>query len=260
MNQTEIYNKYFETMPDKSVVFKGQKLIIQIPKDWIDKNITQIEQTTISTFGFFEGYIFDDMNQTEIENADHKFTMKLPCNVILKPSHITESSKIEEKLETDTLEKVKIYNLVFLQDDIFMASTSLVKDLDISDKFIYLLLVGQLPSTIKYEEIPNLWQQCADMNGSGNLKSNFNTFALIVMNLARDYDDPSIEFRKVYEKYYAKGIYNAKMIHYWAIPKYTSGFTSLTATDTKYGLTVTMERTNGEHKKNIPSPIEEVIK
>ena len=141
-----------------------------------------------------------------------------------------------------------------------MASTSLVKDLDISDKFIYLLLVGQLPSTIKYEEIPNLWQQCADMNGSGNLKSNFNTFALIVMNLARDYDDPSVEFRKVYEKYYAKGIYNAKMIHYWAIPKYTSGFTSLTATDTKYGLTVTMERTNGEHKKNIPSPIEEVIK
>lgn len=256
-----IYDKYFSVLPNKNVLFKGQKLVVQIPLRWIEQDITNITQTTVETFGLFEAYIFDDMNNSDISKADHIFTMKLPCNIIMKPSHITESFKTEMNVETDTLEKVKVYNLVFLQDDIFMVSTSLVQDLNISDKFIYLLITGQLPKTIKYEELPVLWQKCAAMNGSGDLSSNFNTFALIVMNLARDYDDPTIQFRHVFEKYYAKGIFNANMIHYWAIPKYTSGFASLTATDSKYGLTVSMEREAKKgSKQDVANPIEEAIK
>ena len=260
MPDNNLFKKYFEVLPNKSVVFKGQKLIVQIPLDWLNENIASISQTTVETFGLFEGYIFDDADKSDITNADHKFTMKLPCNMIMKPSHILEGTKVVENVDTDTLENAKIFNLIFLQDDIFMVSTSIVQDSDVVDKFIYLLLTAQLPETIKYEEMPILWQNCAAMNGSGDLKSNFNTLALIVMNLARDYDDYSIEFRKVYEKYYAKGIYNPKMVHYWTIPKYTSTFTSLPATDAKYGLTVSMERQAKNKNSNIPSPIEEAIK
>jgi hypothetical protein len=256
----DIYDKYFEIMPNKNVLFKGQKMIIQIPMDWIDEGITNITQTTVETLGLFEGYIFDDINNSDITQCDHKFAMKLPCNIIMKPSHITESSKIVENVEKEIMEKVKIFNLVFLQDDVFMVSDSLVQDLNISDKFIYLLLTGQLPETIKYDELPSIWQQCSDMNGSGDLSSNYNTFALIVMNLARDYENPMIQFRHVFEKYYAKGVYNAKMVHYWNIPKFTSGFASLTATDSKYGLTVSMEREATKPGTSVPSPIEEAIK
>lgn len=257
----KLYSKYFENLPDKSVLFKGQKLIVQIPFDWIDKEVTTINQTTVETLGFFEGYIFDDISKNDITEAVCKFTMKLPCNVVLTPSHIVESFMTLENVEKETIEKVKIYNLVFMQDDIFMVSTSLVQKLSISDKFIYLMLSGQLPHTIKYAEIPILWQKCADMNGSGDLSSNFNTFALIVMNLARDYDDPTVMFRHVYEKYYAKNVFSANMIHYWDIPKYTSAFSCLTATDAKYGLTVNMERESRKGANaNTKSPIEEVIK
>ena len=257
----KLFSKYFENLPNKSVLFKGQKLIVQIPFDWVDQGVTSINQTTVETLGFFEGYIFDDIDNNDIAQAVNKFTMKLPCNVVLTPSHIVESFMTIENVETETLEKVKVYNLIFMQDDVFMVSTSLVQKLNISDKFIYLMLSGQLPHTIKYAEIPILWQKCADMNGSGDLNSNFNTFALIVMNLARDFDDPTIMFRYIYDKYYAKGVYTANMIHYWNIPKYTSGFTSITATDAKYGLTVTMERTARKGANaNVKSPIEEVIK
>lgn len=262
MANVDIYDKYFLTNQDKSVVFLGQKLIIQIPLEWLRQDVANINQTTVETLGFFKGYIFEDVEETDITKADHVFTMKLPCNMIMKPSHIVEDSIIEENVETDELEKVKVYNLIFTTNDIFMISTSLVQKLSISDKFIYLLLYGQLPNTIKYEEIPVLWQQCASMNGSGNLESNFNTFAIIVMNLARDYNDPTIYFRHVFEKYYEKGIYNAKMIHYWNIPKYSSGFSALIGTNAKYGLTVAMERdarTKGKGN-SAPNPIEEAIK
>ena len=80
------------------------------------------------------------------------------------------------------------------------------------------------------------------------------------MNLTRDPKDYTVLFRNVYEKYYAVGIKNGTMINYEHIPKYTSGFTSLTSWDPKYGITVAMEHTRGENKKDIVSPIEEAIK
>jgi len=255
-----LYNKYFTQQPDGALIFNGGRLVIQIPSYFYSNGVTNVNQTTVETLGIFEGLIFDDPDEDDMTKYSHKFTSKLPANVIMKPSHINEASRIVEDVENETVVKETSIDLIFLKGDTFIVNTAIVQDLDVSDKYIAILLGAHMPKTIGYEELATIWQQCAAINGSGDLSSNFATFELICMNLTRDPKDYTVLFRHVYEKYYAEGIKNGTMINYVHVPKYTSGFTSLTSWDPKYGITVAMEHTRGEHKKDTVSPIEEAIK
>ena len=255
-----LYDKYFEQQPNGSLIFKGERLIVRIPPYFYESGVTKVNQTTVETMGIFEGLIFDDPDEEDLTKYNHKFTTKLPANIIMKPSHINDSIQIIEEVENETLKKEKSIDLVFLKGDVFILNTAIVQDLDVSDKYIDILLKAHMPKTISYEELSILWQKCAAINGSGDLESNLATFELICMNLTRDPKDYTVLFRHVYEKYYAAGIKNGTMINYEHIPKYTSGFTSLKSWDPKYDITVAIEHTRGEHKKDVVSPIEEAIK
>ena len=255
-----LYDKYFKEEADGSLIFNGERLIVRIPPYFYESGVTRVNQTIVETLGIFEGLIFDDSDEDDLTKFSHKFTMKLPANIIMKPSHINDSIQIVEEVENETLKKEKSIDLVFLKGDTFIVNVNIVQDLDVSDKYIDILLKAHMPKTITYEELAILWQKCAAINGSGDLESNLATFELICMNLTRDPKDYTVLFRNVYEKYYAAGIKNGTMINYEHIPKYTSGFTSLTSWDPKYGITVAMEHTRGENKKDIVSPIEEAIK
>ena len=59
MDSKALYRKYFKRMPDDSIHFLGEKLIIQIPEGFVERGITKIIQTTVNTIGIFEGYISD---------------------------------------------------------------------------------------------------------------------------------------------------------------------------------------------------------
>ena len=255
-----LYDKYFEQQPNGSLIFKGERLIVRIPPYFYESGVTNVNQTIIETMGIFEGLIFDDSDEEDLTKYNHKFTLKLPANIIMKPSHINDSVQIIEEVENETLKKENSIDLIFLKGDVFIINTSIVQDLDVSDKYIDILLKAHMPKTISYEELAILWQQCAAINGSGDLESNLATLEIICMNLTRDPKDYTVLFRHVYEKYYAMGLKNGTMINYEHIPKYTSGFTSLTSWDPKYGITVAMEHTRGENKKDTISPIEEAIK
>lgn len=256
----ELYDKYFVEEANNSLIFTGERLIIRIPPYFYESGVTTVNQTTVETMAIFEGLIFDDPDETDLTKYSHKFTMKLPANIIMKPSHINDAVQITEDVENETVKKENTIDLIFLRGDTFILNTNVVQDLDISDKFIDVLLKAHMPKTITYEELAIMWQKCASINGSGDLESNLATFELICMNLTRDPKDYTVLFRHVYEKYYANGIMNGTMINYVHVPKYTSGFTSLTSWDPKYGITVAMEHTRGENKKDIVSPIEEAIK
>lgn len=255
-----LYDKYFIENPDGALIFNGERLVIRIPPYFYESGVTKVNQTTVETMGIFEGLIFDDNDEEDLTKFSHKFTMKLPANIIMKPSHINDSVQIIEEVETETLKKENSIDLIFLKGDTFILNVNVVQDLDVSDKYIDILLKAHMPKTITYEELAILWQKCASINGSGDLESNLATFELICMNLTRDPKDYTVLFRQVYDKYYAMGIKNGTMINYEHIPKYTSGFTSLTSWDPKYGITVAMSHTHGENKKDIVSPIEEAIK
>lgn len=255
-----LYRKYFKRMPDDSVHFFGEKMIIQIPEIFIERGITKIVQTNVNTIGIFEGYIFDNSDEEDISKADHKFVLKLPSTIYLQPSHIEKTTKMVEDVETDTMKKENFYNFIFTYDDVFMVTCILVQDFHCVDSFCDMLLNGKIPDMIRYDEMTSLWAKCAEINGSKNLKTDFNTLAMIVSNLIRDPENFSDPFRLVYEKYYAKGIYNGKRIMYRDIPRYISNFTAITGSDPRFGVTVSMEKTKGRKKPDTISPVEEMIK
>ena len=47
MDSKALYRKYFKRMPDDSIHFLGEKLIIQIPEGFVERGITKIIQTTV---------------------------------------------------------------------------------------------------------------------------------------------------------------------------------------------------------------------
>jgi hypothetical protein len=260
MDEKSFLNKYFVKTEDDALIFKGTKMIIQISEDSVEKNVTVINQTAVSTLGIFEAYIFDDIEENDISKAIHKFTLKLPTVIYLNPSHIDLTTKTVEDVATGTLSKENYYNFIFLYDDVFIESTNVVQSFNTVDHFIYMLLQGQLPKTVRYDEIASLWAECAAINGSGTLKSDYNMLAMIISNLVRDPNNLSSPFRLSYDKYYEKGIYNGKMIKYMDIPRYISNFTAITGSDPRYGVTVAMTRMYADNEKDVKSPVEEIIK
>ena len=82
---------------------------------------------------------------------------------------------------------------------------------------------------------------------------------MIIANIVRDPENLSQPFRLVYDKYFAKGIMNGKMLRYMDIPRYISSFTAITGSDPRHGITLAMERIHGEHQTDIKSPVEEII-
>ena len=180
------YKKYFRVESDKSITFIGEKLIIQVPQFLIDQGVVQIVGTNVVSLGLFDGYIFDDIEETDITKAIARYTSKVPSIMYLKPSHIDEGFTYVENPETEVLTKEKIYSFIFLKGDTYIESMSLVKDSDTADKWLVLMLHGKIPTNIKYSEIPVIWSKCAFLNGLDDLGSEFNTLSAISANLVRD--------------------------------------------------------------------------
>lgn len=255
----ELFNKFFKITDTGEVIFTGNKLVIQIPEQFLNDGITEITQITVKTLGIFEGLIFDDTEEEDLTKFNHRFIAKLPAILFMKPSHINKTVQTSEDIETETLVKETYYNFVFLTGDTFIVSTSLVKDFKVVDSFIKMMLQGKIPKDIRYDEISALWSKCAFINGSGSMGSDFVTLSTIVSNLVRDPQDFSKPFRLKAEEYYKKGIYNGKMIRYMDIPRYISNFTAVTGSDPRHSITVAMERIYGEGQADTLSPVEENI-
>lgn len=248
------YKKYFRVEQNKSITFTGEKLIIQVPQLLLDQGVVEIVGTNVILLGLFDGYIFDNIEETDISKAIAKYTSKVPSIMSLKPSHIEESFTYVENPETESLVREKIYSFIFLKGDTYIESISLVKDSDTADKWLVLMLHGKIPKNIKYSEIPVIWSKCAFLNGLDDLGSEFNTLSAISANLVRDPKNYTNPFRYVFEKYFEKGIYNGKMLHYYNVPMYVSNFTSITGANAKYGITVAMTRDS-----DIKTPVEDMI-
>lgn len=248
------YKKYFRVEANKSITFIGEKLVIQVPQFLIDQGVVEIVGTNVVSLGIFDGYIFDDIEENDVTKAIARYTSKVPSTMHLKPSHIEESFSYVENPETETLVKEKMYSFIFLKGDTYIESMSLVKDSDTADKWLVLMLHGKIPTNIKYAEIPVIWSKCAFLNGLDDLGAEFNTLSAISANLTRDPKNYSNPFRYVFEKYFEKGIFNGKMLHYYNVPMYVSNFSSITGANAKHGITVAMTRST-----NTETPVEDMI-
>lgn len=257
MIDKKIFDKYFKKNDNKSITFLGTKLIVIIPDKYFNK-IASITNTTVTTLGIFEGYIFDDIDEEDFSKATNKFVMKLPSEVILTPSNIDTFSIEKEDIIEETLKKENMTKLIFFQGDQFILSTSLVQNYNVIMSFLNMLFNGYMPSSLSYEDILLVWDNCNRFNGGGSLKVNITTLGSIIANIVRCPDDLSTQFRMRYERFREQGVKNGTLVRLYDLPKYTDSYSAITSADPKHGITVAIERKN-EGIPEITTPIEKAI-
>lgn len=256
----ELYKKYFREEENHSITFLGNKLVVLFPKVYIKKKIAEITNKTINILGIFEGYIFDDIDEEDLNKADHKFGLKCPAFITLNPPTMEEMKTTIEDPISGEMYRETYYKLTFYFGETFIQNTIAVQSINVLKKFTDMLFGGHIPSVLTYEDILSSWDLCNRSNGGGDLRADYAMLAIIIASLTRCPDDYTTQFRLKYKKYYEKGIRNGKIVRMNDIPKYSSDFAALTGADAKHGITIAMKNRRVDKKETAITPIEEVIK
>ncbi len=255
----DLYDKYFKEQPDTSIKFMGEKLVFVIPKYYFEKKVASFIGRTVEVLGIFEAFIFDDPDEENFNKAK-KCVFKLPVFFLTTPTDIQEKTINVEDTELETVEKVKLYVLTFYQGDTCVNGTVVAELLPTMRKYAEMLFGAQLPATLSYREILEVWIQCNDLNGSAGLGVTYPLLASIVGELIRDPKDLSRPFRRSLPKTdkIANIPHNGKTVRLMDLPRYISSFAAVSSADAKHGITVSSTRTYNNKKEPI-SPVEEAI-
>lgn len=258
-NSKALYNKCFREESNHSVTFLGEKLIVLIPKEYIQRNIATIINKDISLLGIFEGYIYDNVDKDIDDPCTHHFVLKCPAMLTLTPPTFVEYSTVIEDSISGEMYKENYYKLSFYYGDTFIQNTVAVQSIEVYKKYADMLFTGHLPSLLTYEDVLNCWDICNRANGGKDLSVDYIMQAVIIASLTRCPDDLTTQFRLKYDTYYKKGIYNGKVVRMNDIPKYSSDFAALTGADAKHGITIAMKNRRVDKKPETITPVEEVI-
>lgn len=253
------YDKYFKKEADNSVTFLGNKLIVLIPTEYIDKNIATIINKNFQLLAIFEGFIYDNADKDIDDPYDNRFTLKCPALLTLTPPSFEMYSKIIEDNISGEMYKEKFYKLVFYYGDTFIQNTVAVQSIEVYKKYADMFFSGHLPSLLTYEDTLITWDECNRENGGKDLDVDFAMLAIIVASLTRCPDDYTTQFRLRYEEFYKKGIHSGKIVRMNDIPKYSSDFAALTGADAKHGITIAMKNRRVDKRPETITPVEEVI-
>ena len=99
MDSKALYRKYFKRMPDDSIHFLGEKLIIQIPEGFVERGITKIIQTTVNTIGIFEGYISDNVDEEDVSKKYYDKSRRVYRGLFISNNGIKINSDVNGSLQ-----------------------------------------------------------------------------------------------------------------------------------------------------------------
>lgn len=224
------------------VLFNGEgELIYYIPEKYFNNNVAITIGEIIQTMGIFT-YGLYDKNGKQLKLDRFKCPTVLQC----KPSLVTKEPKL--KL-IGTKEELPYRLLHFKNDDELICNVNIPKSIDNVDMFVNLLVGGNLPSNIPYNELHEYIIKNAELNGF-NYKVSAQLIGIIIGELYRDPKDLSKPFR-------LSGM--TDMLDYKAIPivkvpKYTSPYTAITSENADEAIAAAMT-TSGKTE----SPLEKVM-
>ena len=122
-------------------------------------------------------------------------------------------------------------------------------------RYLQCICSGKLPSIIPYSKFVQFWKKNQEINGV-----DFDVpdlyLELIASVCARDPNDLSVKYAKVFDKY---GDYGYTLASIRQICQYNSTFTALTFEDIDSMITTSLNKTRN-HAKETNSPVEAIIK
>ena len=207
---------YFKRI-DNTLYYSGDgELIYYVPEKYFELNVATINGEYVETIG-----IFCYCNFSKNGHSSGIKHFKCPTVMKCKPSYI-------EKVNNFQLEGTKepgTYRLLKFEDgDELICEISVPKDVLNVEKFINLLIRGNLPDYIPYNQLHEYIILNAEMNEFNYQVSN-QVLGLVVSELCRSQEDVTLPFRCGD----TSDMVNYKKIPITKVPKYTSPYTSITS-------------------------------
>ena len=238
---------------DNKLLFTGNVMEAYVKKSYFDKKINEFIGDKVSLYGLFN-FRVSETKTSVINNKSKLHVFNFPVHFVSIPSSIQK--KELELVEGCGLEKY--YVLTYNTNDIVMNTTQCVKDIDNVKCFIDLLISGNLPNTINYEDVLKITFNVMEVNGEscgcpGIVES------IIVAELYRYKKDQSIPFRKAINRFK-----NVSQLDYVAnntrsVSANNSTFSGLTFEDIDTMLVYAVNKKRYNKTEN-ESPIEQIIK
>lgn len=163
-----------------NIVFTGEELHVYIPEEFYDRNIIQEMGDHISVFGLLNMRLIS--KGKPVGEVD---MLNIPTTIDMFPSDLSEF--VEMKM-TPSSKKVRYKIASFLTGDI-LTREAIPKDSTNVELFVKLLTSGNLPPTLKYEDLMEVWQRNLDIN-SVRLGVPATTMEVIIREIYRNPTNP----------------------------------------------------------------------
>lgn len=227
---------------DSKVIFNDTgELIYYIPEKYFSLNVASSIGEVIQSIGIFSYGLFDK-NGKKIKISRFKCPTMISC----KPSSISK----ESSLHLIGTKEPEAYRLLhFHKGDELLCSTELPKSIENVEKFLNLLVRGNLPQTIPYDELYSYIIENAELNGF-NYKVSGNIIGILISELYRDSNDLTKEFRLSD----MKNMNDYTAIAITKIPKYTSPYAAITSENADEAIVAAMV-----NKGVSETPLEKVV-
>lgn len=227
---------------DSKVIFNDTgELIYYIPEKYFSLNVASSIGEVIQSIGIFSYGLFDK-NGKKIKISRFKCPTMISC----KPSSISK----ESSLHLIGTKEPEAYRLLhFHKGDELLCSTELPKSIENVEKFLNLLVRGNLPQTIPYDELYSYIIENAELNGF-NYKVSGNIIGILISELYRDSNDLTKEFRLSD----MKNMNDYTAIAITKVPKYTSPYAAITSENADEAIAAAMV-----NKGVSETPLEKVV-
>ena len=207
---------FMKEVDNKLIFTDNGEIIYYVPEKYFELNVASIIGEYVETMGIFAYGLYDKAGK--LLSFKH---FKCPTVIRCKPSKIEKINNYQ--LQGSKSEKS--YRLLhFVKDDELMCETSIPQNVDNVDKFMNLLIRGNLPDYIPYNELQDYVIQNAQLNGF-NYKVSNQLIGMLISELCRCSTDLSKPFRATD----MKDMYDYVMIPIMRVPKYTSPYTAITS-------------------------------
>lgn len=223
------------------ILFNGSgELVYYVPEKYFETSQATIYGDTIEVMGVFDYDVFES-------NGKHRGMKNFyyPTTIQCKPS---STEKVSEFAITKDI-KMDYRLLKFKKDDEVISNINIPKAIGNAEKFINLLISGNLPPTIPYNKLHEYINYNAELNGFG-YGMTAQMLGVIVSELCRDKNDLTRPFRLTDMKdQLAYTMVSIKML-----PKFISPYVAITSENADESIANAMM-----NKTGAVSPLEKVM-
>jgi len=241
---------------DNSIIFQSKTfcLDIYIPKKNFDRSLSEYNGAYIKTLGIF-AFDIKQISSAEKGKFGIFHTLKFP-NII--QFTYSDHFKYEGTLNNGLISS-REYEVFRLTDgDIFMDRVVIEQSATAVINFVNSLHDGQIPETIPYPELINLYLNALDLNHV-SLKNPAVVFELILSELCRDKNDLHRPFREAIARQANYNQFAYQSINLREIPSLSNTFAALSFEDFDNAAIASINNNNSNMKEK-ESPIEKIIK